>query len=81
MRLGAREAYCAMPAREDHQTADSPAPRSGLWVMALILLAFAGLSIFSNYQHARKGKIEQVTITPSSSPKPVPVRSPAGSEP
>lgn len=40
--------------------------------MALILTAFALLSIFSNYQKARIREIEQVTVAPAPPPIPRP---------
>jgi hypothetical protein len=51
---------------------ESRAPRSGLQLMALILVAFAGLAIFSNVQNARRGQIESVTITPAAATTPSP---------
>ena len=52
-------------------------------LMGLILIAFALLSIFSNYQKANIARIEQVTIAPAPPPipPPGPSLSPAPSEP
>lgn len=38
--------------------------------MALIIVALALLSLYSNVQKARRAKIETVTIVPSASPSP-----------
>jgi hypothetical protein len=74
-----------MPRREDQQSAarDSPAPRNGLRLMAVILIAFALLSIFSNYQKANISRIEQVTVAPAPPPipPPAPSLSPVPGEP
>ena len=74
-----------MPRRDDQQpgSRDSPAPRNGLKLMALILVAFALLSIFSNYQKANISKIEQVTVAPAPPPvpPPAPSLSPVAGEP
>jgi hypothetical protein len=59
-------------------TADDPtrAPRSGLWLMLIIVAGLALVAIYANVQKARHDKIEQVTIilaspvpTASASPK------------
>ena len=74
-----------MPRPDDQPTAsrDSPAPRTGLKLMGLILIAFALLSIFSNYQKANISKIEQVTVAPAPPPlpRPAPSLSPIPGEP
>ena len=51
--------------------------------MALILISFALLSIFSNYQKARIKDIEQVTVAPAPPPipRPQPSLSPVPGEP
>ncbi|MDQ3119755.1 MAG: hypothetical protein M3Q89_09360 [Verrucomicrobiota bacterium] len=43
---------------------ESPASRSGLQLMALILAVMALLAVYSNVQKARLDKIETVTILP-----------------
>jgi hypothetical protein len=43
--------------------------------MGLILIAFALLAIFSNYQKANISTIEQVTVAPAPSPIPPPAPS------
>ena len=74
-----------MPQRDDQPSAsrDSPAPRNGLKLMALILVSFALLSIFSNYQKARIAEIEKVTVAPAPPPvpRPAPSLSPVPGEP
>jgi hypothetical protein len=40
------------------------APRSGLQLMALILVTLSALAIYSNVQKARRDQIETVTIAP-----------------
>jgi len=53
------------------------APRSGLQLMALILVALAGLAVYSNVQKARLDQIETVTIAPAPAlPSPLPSPSP-----
>jgi hypothetical protein len=55
------------------KTPSSPAPRSGLQLMALVLVVFAALAIYSNVQKARRDQVETVKIlpaTPSHSPSP-----------
>jgi hypothetical protein len=69
---------------DEHTTPrDSPAPRNGLKLMALIVIAFALLSMFSNYQKAKIGQIEQVTVAPAPPPiaPPAPSLSPVPGEP
>ena len=52
------------------------APRSGLQLMALILVALGGLTIYSNVQKARREQIETVTIAPAPPVLPSPSPSP-----
>jgi hypothetical protein len=52
---------------------ESPAPRGGLILMAVILGAMALLAIYSNVQKARRPQIETVTVTPAASPSSSPV--------
>lgn len=66
-----------MPPAEEQQspTGFSRAPRSGLRLMIIIVVAMALLAIYANVQKARRGKIEKVTIipvsiSPSASPSP-----------
>ncbi|MDQ6862056.1 MAG: hypothetical protein M3032_12995 [Verrucomicrobiota bacterium] len=65
-----------MPPRDDAapRPPASPAPRSGLAVMAIVIAAFAALSLFSNYQKWHIRDVEKVTIGPAPSPEPVPSR-------
>jgi hypothetical protein len=58
-------------------TPDDPtrAPRSGLILMLVIVIAVALVAIYANVQKARRDKIEKVTIipiseTPTASPSP-----------
>ena len=58
-----------MPTRDD----PSRAPRSGLVLMLVIVLAAALVAVYANVQKARRDKIEKVTIIPiSESPTPSP---------
>lgn len=59
-----------MPPRENEpaRPTESRAPRSGLQLMLIILLAFAAVAIFANYQRAHLREIEKVTIAPLASP-------------
>jgi len=49
-------------------TPDDPtrAPRSGLILMLIIVIAVALVAIYANVQKARRDKIEKVTIIPIS---------------
>jgi len=51
------------------------APRSGLQLMALILVSLSLVAIYSNVQKARRDQIETVTIAPAA-PLPSPSPSP-----
>ena len=42
----------------------SPAPRNGVRLMIIILVALALLAIYANVQKARRDKIENATIIP-----------------
>jgi hypothetical protein len=42
----------------------SPAPRNGIRLMIIILVALALLAIYANVQKARRDKIEKTTIIP-----------------
>jgi hypothetical protein len=55
------------PANETPPTAaPSRAPRAGLRLMIIILLALALVALYANVQKARRDKIEKVTIIPIS---------------
>lgn len=64
------------PAEEQKNAAESSrAPRAGVRLMIIIVIALALLAIYANVQKARREKIEKVTIipvatTPSASPSP-----------
>lgn len=53
----------------------SRAPRSGLWLMIIIIVGLAAVAIFANVQKARIDRIEQVTVTPVSTATPAATRS------
>jgi hypothetical protein len=55
---------------ESSRASESRAPRSGLQLMMIILLALAAVAIFANYEKAKRREIEKVTITPMASPVP-----------
>jgi len=48
----------------------SRAPRTGLRLMMIILIAMALLAIYANVQKSRREKIESVTIIPAPSVTP-----------
>lgn len=55
------------PAEEQKNPADfSRAPRVGVRLMIIILVAMTLLAIYANVQKARRDQIEKVTITPVS---------------
>ena len=60
------------PAGDQEASAESSrAPRAGVRLMIVIVVAMALLAIYANVQKARREKIEQVTITPVTSTPPV----------
>ena len=65
-------------AEEQKNPAESNrAPRSGIRLMIIILVAMALLAIYANVQKARRNTIEKVTIIPVATPPPA-SPSPAG---
>jgi hypothetical protein len=46
------------------------APRAGVRLMIIIVVAMALLAIYSNLQKARRNEIEKVTIIPVATPPP-----------
>ena len=50
----------------------SAAPRSGLRLMIIILVAMTLLSIYANVQKARRNEIETVTVIPAPTAVPAP---------
>lgn len=53
------------PANEQQNAAKSSrAPRSGVRLMIIIVVAMALIAIYANVQKARKDEIEKVTIIP-----------------
>jgi hypothetical protein len=59
------------PAEEQQNAADSTrAPRSGVRLMIIIVVAMALLAIYANVQKARRNEIEKVTIIPVATPPP-----------
>jgi hypothetical protein len=66
-----------VPSANEQQNAaqSSRAPRSGVRLMIIIIVAMALLGIYANVQKARRSEIEKVTIipvtsSPSASPSP-----------
>jgi hypothetical protein len=59
----------------------SRAPRRGLLLMALVLIAMALLSVFANYEKTHVNQIEKVTITVAPPPPVAPLPSPSPDEP
>ena len=61
--------------KQKDSVSSSRAPRAGVELMIIIVVAMALLAIYANVQKARRATIEQVTITPvsaapSASPSP-----------
>ena len=57
----------------DEEPKSSAAPRSGLILMLVIVIALALVALYANVQKARRDQIEKVTIIPSSpAPSPTP---------
>jgi len=50
----------------------SPAPRTGVKLMIVILIGLALVAIYANVQKVRRDKIETVTIMPASTATPAP---------
>ena len=63
-----------MPRAGEQQKApeSNRAPRVGVRLMIIIVVAMALLAIYANVQKARRDKIEKVTISPVPSATPVP---------
>jgi hypothetical protein len=58
-------------AEEQKNTAESSrAPRAGIRLMIIIVVAMALLAIYANVQKSRRNEIEKVTITPIATPPP-----------
>ena len=55
---------------QETSTESSRAPRAGVRLMIVIIVALALLAIYANVQKARREKIEQVTIIPVTSTPP-----------
>ena len=53
------------------------APKAGIKLMAIIVIAMALLAIYANVQKARRGQIEKVTVVPAT---PAPSVSPSPNE-
>ena len=68
-----------MPLAEEQKNAaeSSRAPRAGVRLMIIIVIALALLAIYANVQKARRDKIEKVTIIPAST---TPMASPSPSD-
>ncbi len=54
------------PAEE--KSTPTRAPRSGLQLMALVVVVMALLAIYANVQKARRDQVETVTVIPAPSP-------------
>ena len=61
-----------MPRAEEPQNAveSTRAPRAGVRLMIIIVVAMALLAIYANVQKARRSEIEKVTIIPVATPPP-----------
>ena len=58
-------------AEEQKRTAESNrAPRAGVRLMIIIVVAMALLAIYANVQKSRRSQIEKVTIIPIATPPP-----------
>jgi hypothetical protein len=66
----------ASPNETPPPSESSRAPRAGLRLMIIIVLALAFVALYANVQKARRDKIEKVTIIPIS-PSPSVSSSPA----
>jgi hypothetical protein len=68
-----------VPRAEDQKNAAEShrAPRAGIRLMMIIVVAMALLAIYANVQKARRNQIEKVTIIPVATPPPA-SPSPAG---
>jgi hypothetical protein len=68
-----------VPPAEEQQNPvkSSRAPRAGVRLMIIIVVAMALLAIYANVQKARRKQIEKVTIIPVATPPPA-SPSPAG---
>ena len=61
-----------MPRAEEQKNAaeSNRAPRAGVRLMIIIVVAMALLAIYANVQKARRSQIEKVTIIPIATPPP-----------
>ena len=59
-----------LPTPRDEDEDLSRAPRMGIRLMIIMLIAFGLLSIYANVQKGRRHQIETVTITRATSPTP-----------
>lgn len=61
-----------MPRAEEQQNAaeSNRAPRAGIRLMIIIVVAMALLAIYANVQKSRRSQIEKVTIIPIATPPP-----------
>ena len=60
-----------MPRAEEQKAAESNrAPRAGLRLMIIIVVAMALLAIYANVQKSRRNEIEKVRIIPIATPPP-----------
>jgi len=63
-----------LPGPPNHPPIPTPAPGSGLKWMLAILLVFAALAVFGQWERSRRSQIEKTSVLPpaeaSSSPSP-----------
>ena len=58
------------PAEQPNPVVSNRAPRAGVRLMIIIVIAMALLAIYGNVQKARRSQIEKVTIIPVATPPP-----------
>jgi hypothetical protein len=62
------------PDEQEQSPGSSRAPRGGLRLMIIIVIAMALLAVYANVQKVRRDKIEKVTVIPiSASPSATPL--------
>jgi hypothetical protein len=58
------------PEEQKNAAESNRAPRAGLRLMIIIVVAMALLAIYANVQKSRRNQIEKVTIIPIATPAP-----------
>jgi hypothetical protein len=56
--------------QQKNATESNRAPRAGIRLMIIIVVAMALLAIYANVQKSRRNQIEKVTIIPIATPPP-----------